>query len=316
MSNLSESSPRHPIGVVTRRTGLKADLIRAWERRYGVVAPGRSETRRRLYSDADVERLKLLAELVDHGRRIGGLVELDTDGLAALLQEDLAASIASPAPVYRRAEDFLEPCLAAVRELDGEALEALLIRASLELSRVHLLEDLSVSLLRRIGEEWHGGRLRPSHEHLASAALRSFLGGLQGAATAAGAPTLVVTTPAGQLHEFGALLAAATARSEGWQVLYLGPNLPAEEIAMVAHRRQARALALSITYPPDDSDLSRELLRLRRLVAPELAILVGGQARHGYRAVLDELGADDLADLRALRKSLAALRRQLVTKPG
>lgn len=301
---------------MTRRTGLKPDLIRAWERRYGVVVPGRSKTLRRLYSDADVERLKLLADLVDQGRRIGGLVELDTDGLAALLREEQAAAVASPAPVFRRAEDFLEPCLAAVRELDGRTLEALLTRASLELSRVHLLEELLVPLLRRIGEEWHSGTLRPSHEHLASAAVRSFLGNLQGVAPTAAAPTLVVTTPAGQRHEFGALLAAATARSEGWQVLYLGPDLPAEEIAMVAHSRQARALALSITYPPDDPDLAKELLRLGRLVSPELTLLVGGQARHGYRVVLDELGAVDLPDLRALRKSLSELRRKPVTKPA
>ncbi|MDX2000042.1 MAG: MerR family transcriptional regulator [Thermoanaerobaculia bacterium] len=315
MSNFSASLPRHPIGVVTRRTGLKPDLIRAWERRYGVVAPGRSETRRRLYSDADVERLKLLAALVDQGRRIGGLVDLDSDSLAALLREEQAATVAAPAPIFRRAEDFLEPCLAAVRELDGGTLEALLTRASMELSRVHLLEELLVPLLRRIGEEWHGGTLRPSHEHLASAAVRSFLGSLQGATTTAAAPTLVVTTPVGQLHEFGALLAAATARSEGWQVLYLGPNLPAEEIAMAVHSRQARALALSITYPPDDPDLAAELHRLGRLVSPALAILVGGQGRHGYGAVLGEIGACDLPDLRTLRQSLGELRRLPASKP-
>lgn len=309
MSNSPELVPRHGIGVVTRRTGLKPDLLRMWERRYRVVTPGRTETQRRLYSDSDVERLKRLAALVQQGHRIGGLVDLDASELAALQGDDRAAEIVSPRAPARRAEEFLAPCLTAVRTFDGPALEALLLRAAVELSRVHLLEELLAPLLRRIGELWHEGTLRPSHEHLATAVVRSFLGGLRDSVAPPGAPTLVVTTPAGQLHELGALLAAATARSEGWQVLYLGPNLPAEEIAAAVEQRQARALALSITYPPDDPDLTAELTRLGRLTPPDLTILVGGRSRDGYREVLTGLGALEVADLATLRHRLGDLRR-------
>lgn len=298
-----ETLQRHPIGVVMRRTGLKPDLIRVWQRRYGAVAPARTGTRRRLYSDADIERLQLLAALVGAGRRIGGLAELTTGELVALLRADRGAERPPDA------DDLLGACLTAVLEFDGPGLEGRLLQAARDLSRVHLIEGLVVPLLRRIGELWHEGALRPSHEHLASAVVRSFLGNLRETPAPPDAPVLIVTTPAGQLHELGALVAAATARAEGWAVLYLGPNLPAEEIATAAERRRAAAVALSITFPPDDPALASELELLGRLLAPGVALLVGGQARQGYRAVLGALRALDLPDLAALRRTLGPLRR-------
>src|SRR6478672_11751863 len=89
----SSSTPRHPIGVVSRRTGLKQDLIRAWERRYCAVEPGRSETRRRFYSDDDIERLLLLRRVVSAGRAISQVAGLANEELQALIESE-------PAPPY------------------------------------------------------------------------------------------------------------------------------------------------------------------------------------------------------------------------
>src|SRR5918993_3366876 len=85
MSTSASSALRHPIGVVARRTGLKPDLIRAWERRYGAVAPGRTDTRRRFYSDADISRLLLLKRVVDTGRSIGQVANLSNEELESLV---------------------------------------------------------------------------------------------------------------------------------------------------------------------------------------------------------------------------------------
>jgi DNA-binding transcriptional MerR regulator len=79
---------RHPIQVVVRRTGLTADVLRAWEKRYGVIEPGRSEGGRRLYSDRDIERLRLLRRATGAGRRISQIAGLATEELAALVKED------------------------------------------------------------------------------------------------------------------------------------------------------------------------------------------------------------------------------------
>jgi DNA-binding transcriptional MerR regulator/methylmalonyl-CoA mutase cobalamin-binding subunit len=312
-SDLS-SSLRHPIGVVARRTGLKPDLIRAWERRYGAVAPNRSETRRRFYSDADIARLQLLRRTVETGRSIGQIANLANEELEALIAAEPASpgpAPASPAPPFpgEAAEVFLEMCLAAARRLDVAELELHLERASVALSRNNLLEHLVVPLLHRLGELWQRGELRPTHEHLASAVVRSFLGGMYRAYDIpVTAPHLLATTPPRQRHELGALIVAAVAAGEGWRVTYLGPDLPPEEIAAAAREKGARVVALSLVYPPDDPLLGDDLRRLRRLLPAATALIAGGRASPAYGAVLDEIGMVRADDLPSLRRELERLR--------
>lgn len=310
----SENQRRHPIGVVARRTGLKPDLIRAWERRYGAVDPGRTETRRRYYSDADIERLLLLRRVVSTGRGIGQVAGLSEPELKSLIADEPlgrgAAFPSGPSPAAgETAEPFLGLCLAAARRLDVHDLELQLERASVALSRMNLLEKLLVPLMHGIGDLWQKGELRPIHEHMASAVVRSFLGSMRGAYhLSAGAPQLIVTTPARQLHELGALIVSATAASEGWQVTYLGPDLPPEEIAAAAVQKAARAVAVSIVYPPDDALLVEDLKRLRRLLPPTVEMIVGGRASSAYTSVLQEIGALHVNSLAALRHELEQLR--------
>jgi DNA-binding transcriptional MerR regulator/methylmalonyl-CoA mutase cobalamin-binding subunit len=312
----SSSLPRHPIGVVARRTGLKPDLIRAWERRYGAVAPGRSETRRRFYTDEDIERLLLLRRVVHTGRGISQVANLSNAELEALIEAEPAPAAYAPAGpppagdnLDEVAEAFLGRCLAAAQRLDVHEMEMELDRASVLFSRTHLIERVLVPLMRRIGDLWHQGMLRPIHEHMASAVVRSFLGGMSGAChPEASAPRLVVTTPARQRHELGALLVAATAGGEGWQVTYLGPDLPPEEIAAAALQKGARAVALSITYPPDDPLLVDDLRRLSRLLGSHTTLIVGGRACCAYSAVLQEIGAIRIEDLAGLRREFDGMR--------
>jgi DNA-binding transcriptional MerR regulator/methylmalonyl-CoA mutase cobalamin-binding subunit len=289
----SENHHRHPIGVVARRTGLTPELIRAWERRYGAVEPGRTETRRRFYSDADIERLLLLRRAVSTGRGIGQVAGLSNDELHSLIAD----------------EPFLSLCLSAAQRLDVHDLEMQLERASVALSRLNLLEKLLVPLMHRIGDLWQKGDIRPIHEHMASAVVRSFLGSMRGAYhLSATAPHLVVTTPVRQLHELGALIVAATAASEGWQSTYLGPDLPPEEIAAAAVQKGARAVAISIVYPPDDPLLLDDLKKLRRLLPSTTELIVGGRASNAYAPVLKDIGALHADSLSALRHELDQLR--------
>jgi DNA-binding transcriptional MerR regulator len=303
----SASTPRHPIGVVARRTGLKPDLIRAWERRYGAVEPGRTETRRRFYSDEDVERLLLLRRVVNTGRGISQVANLSSAELEALIATEPAPAAYAPYgpppagdELDEVAETFLARCIASAQLLDVRELELELDRASVLFSRTHLIERLLVPLMQRIGDLWHQGALRPIHEHMASSVVRSFLGGMHGAYhPEVSAPHLVVTTPARQRHELGALLAAATAAGEGWQVTYLGPDLPPEEIAAAALQK--------------DPMLVEDLRRLRRLLGIRTPMIVGGRACPAYGAILAEIGALQVEDLAGLRRELHALRSPVPT---
>jgi DNA-binding transcriptional MerR regulator/methylmalonyl-CoA mutase cobalamin-binding subunit len=300
----SVATEGHAIGVVARRTGLKPDLIRAWERRYGAVEPTRSEGRHRLYSDADVERLTLLKRAVEGGRSIGSVADRPNEELHELIAGDRPPAAA---PTSQGADEIVSACLEAVRDLDGQALQLHLERGAVALSRSELLLGVVVPLMRRIGELWRQGDLRPIHEHLASGVVRTFVGGLGSSRPGAeGAPALVVTTPTGQRHELGALIVAACAREEGWRVVYLGTDLPAEEIAAAAARTGARAVALSLTFPVDDPLLRVELERLGRLLPRGTRLLVGGHAASGYRAALEAAGARILEDVPAFRRELTS----------
>jgi methylmalonyl-CoA mutase cobalamin-binding subunit len=147
------------------------------------------------------------------------------------------------------------------------------------------------------------------HEHLTSAVVRTLLGSLHLAPGLADtAPHFIATTPAGQLHEIGALCVASIASVDGWRVTYLGPNLPAEDIAAAAQQDHARAIGLSIIYPPDDLHLPQELARLRRYLAADVTIFVGGLGSAGYQKILDSLGVVRQRDLQEFRRHLEALR--------
>lgn len=307
------TNPRHPIQVVAKRTGLSADVIRVWERRYQAVTPARSDTRRRLYTDEDVSRLTLLRRATEGGRRIGDVAGLSTEDLAELVDSDVAARVpvarSEPAGVAPSAVDHLEACLAAIEALDARALDTALSRARLDLSTPHLMEQVVLPMLHEVGERWHRGELRPYHEHLATSMTRSVLEGIRALGTQPDdAPDLLVTTLSGQFHELGALMAAVVAATEGWRVTYLGPNLPAEDIAAAARQRSSSAVALSVVYPPDDPAVVDQLRTLRSMLPDDVPILVGGRASEGYAAVMAEVGAIVLHDYAGLRNALGGYR--------
>ncbi|MBE0565175.1 MAG: MerR family transcriptional regulator [Krumholzibacteria bacterium] len=301
---------RHTIAVVSRRTGISQLLLRAWERRYGAVAPGRTGTGRRLYSDADIQRLQLLSRLTDHGHRIGDIATLPVAELETLAGEIVELSPRPlPLPAVTQLDELLGAALQAVADLDPTRLEGLLARASVVLSRPILRRELLQPLLVEIGERWHDGTLRIAHEHMATAVVKAFLANLtQGRAAATGAPGLVITTPAGQHHELGALMAASLALEAGWRVLYLGSDLPAEEIAMAVQKSEARAILLSLVYPGDDPAVMEQLRALRRFVGDGLPILVGGQAAQSYLTTLVGINARLLDNLDDLDRELSLLR--------
>ncbi|MDH3600576.1 MAG: cobalamin-dependent protein [Candidatus Tectomicrobia bacterium] len=311
-----EPDQGHPIKVVVLRTGLSPHVIRVWEKRYGAVEPMRTPTNRRRYTDADIERLLLLQRATRIGRSIGQIAHLPTETLRNLVREDEEASLPSaPQPVSRSeplpTQSYLDGCLDAVQQLDSFALEVVLMRARVALSQPAFIEQLIVPLMESIGDLFHDGSLRIMHEHMASAVVRSFLWSLKSSAEQSTyAPILIVATPVGQWHEIGALMVASTASAEGWDITYLGANLPAQEIAAAVQQQSAKVVALSLVYPADDPRIRQELVALRRYVGPEVKLLIGGSGSAGYQDVLEDIDAVCLDDIAQLRPHLSTLRQQ------
>lgn len=307
--------PQHPIQVVARRTGLSADVIRAWERRYRAVSPKRTQIGRRLYSDHDIDRLALLRRAIHAGRRIGDVAQLPHAELARLVAADTRAmaqpqSAPGEATASAATEKHVDTCIRAVIDMRPDVLESALAGAALAFSQPIVLEEVVAPLLQYIGEQCRAGSLRSSQEHAASVVIRAFLSQLlAGMQAASNAPVILLGSPIGQNHELGALMAAVAAASEDWRVIYLGPNLPADEIAYAATQTGARVVALSIVYPADDIRLPDELRRLRAQVPQDTAIIIGGHGSEGYAQVLEELGALRPRNLDDFRVNLQKLRR-------
>jgi methylmalonyl-CoA mutase cobalamin-binding subunit len=295
------SESHYPIGAVAVLTGLTVDTLRAWERRHRVVTPGRDD-RGRVYGEADVRRLQLVAAAVSRGHAVGRLARLDDAALTALLQTPTpvpgAALPADPASAPRRARRGssvpdptpslsapLGRVLAALRRFDATEVEREIGRVAAALPPRDLVHAWVLPLMRHTGAEWHDGRLSPAQEHLLSAVLRSLLGGvIRAMPHAPRRPNLLMTTLPRDRHEFGILGAALLATLAGVRVTYLGVELPPDEIVDAARRSGASAVVLGLTYSETRARAAADVERIARRLPAGIELWLGG-------ALAGDLGA-------------------------
>lgn len=298
--------PRYPVRVVAARTGLSPHVLRAWERRYRVVVPTRSEGGQRLYSVLDIERLRKLRRLVEAGHAISRLAGLTREQL------DQVSGAESQAVEGRdqtdEVEARVEEALGAAMRFDAAQLEAVLERAAVSCGIPTFLDLIAVPSLERIGQGWADGSVSVAQEHMASAVFRRVLGWLLRVYEVHGAaPRIVLATPQGQAHELGALLAAVSAAAEGWRVTYLGPDLPVAELVRAAEQTRADAIALSIVYQGGIDGLFAALRRPGEGLPPDVPLILGGAAVQRHRQEAESAGALVVETLPEFRSLLARL---------
>ena len=266
---------KYRVGMVSKMTGLSTHTLRMWEKRYAAVLPKRTEAGGRLYTDADVERLRLLHTLVQSGHSIGGIANLpdgDLRGMAA------AAPRTSIQTASQHLPEFRDRVMAAIERLRIQEAEQMLTSAALSTEPSEFLKSVVAPILVEIGERWKRGELRIAHEHACSTLMRGLLFSLMRLYPANDAQRrVVVGTPAKEDHELGAMMVAMLAAMHGWSVLYLGPDLPAEEIAYAVNDINADLLMLSVTnLRPKESQ--REIAAIESEISERVRILVGGPA--------------------------------------
>jgi MerR family transcriptional regulator, light-induced transcriptional regulator len=302
----------YPVQVVARQTGLTPHLLRAWEKRYAAVHPTRSESGRRVYSDLDLRRLKLLSRITKQGHPIGSVATLPDEVLENLAKQSTISQAERPrgkGGSHRERSAIVRDCIAVIQRFDTDGLNKILKRTVLETGYTAVVRQVVAPLAQRLGELWSNGTIQTSHEHFASGAIRAFL--LDPARQYSGtAPdtALVASTLQGQLHELGVVMAATLAAERGWRVIYLGPSLPALEIASVAIKSEARVVALSMVYPEAEPKIENELRELRNNLPEKTPILIGGSGAESYRSVIDELQARLIEDFGAFQIALAKIR--------
>ena len=231
----------YPLGTATRLTGLSAEVLRAWERRYGAVQPPRTPGGTRRYRAQDLERLRLLKAAVDAGHRISEVAQLED------------AELVQRANLNRETSNqHLEQTLAALKQLNSTESQRLLASQLSALGPVRFATDFALPLVREIGERWAAGHMSIAAEHLASGLLRSMLGSaLQPNALSLMGPRIVFATPNGERHELGLQMAALTAMGAGANPVYLGAEVPVEDLLGAVESTGAAARSGETPgYPP------------------------------------------------------------------
>ncbi|MFN8581499.1 MAG: MerR family transcriptional regulator [Gemmatimonadaceae bacterium] len=296
-----------PVRLVLRRTGLSADVLRAWERRYKAVQPERSVGGQRLYREEDVARLEKLRRLTILGHSIGRIAALSTGELDALLVTEQSHVASRPARERGDVmpDDLRATCMRAIERMDALLLDATLRRAAISLGPLAFAERVVGPLVVQVGELWHRGALRVGQEHLATNSIRSVLSWLSRASSPLSDHGLILfATTTGMRHELGAMMAASVASADGWNAVYLGSDLPVEEIADAIRVMGGEAIALSFVPPASGDDVVQRIVQLRSLVGTRVRIFAGGSAVEPIAARVERVGAFPVASLTQFRQLL------------
>jgi len=235
---------QYPIRVAANLTGLSIDTLRAWERRYQAVTPHRGD-RGRAYGEEQIQRLILLRNVVARGHAIGQVASFSDAQLQQLLAGP-STPLALPESTGGLS-DGLQAVVASIESFDQAAANSQLSRMAALLPVREFVSEVVIPLMRLVGQRWHDGTLTIAQEHMTSSILRNLLGGMVRFGAAASQPTRILfATPAGELHEFGILVAAMLSVASGCEAVYLGPNLPAREIVTAVEQISPRAVVLGI----------------------------------------------------------------------
>jgi len=293
--------PALRIGAVSRRTGVAVTTLRAWESRYGLLRPSRTEGGHRLYSEADVDRVLAVLRLTAQGWSVSAAAASITGERAPSrlgLVTDPGTASAARAAADPSSESARAELARAVRAYDGPAAESTLDESIARLGVAHALEEIVMPVLRDLGEGWQEDPSLIAAEHFATCNLRPRLMRIVTVARGAAAPRCVAAAPEGEDHELGVLAAAAVAADIGFLVTYLGARTPSTAIERsVATLRPDVVLVGAVT-----ARAGREFVA----APPEIGdarLVVGGP---GFAGLEDELpsGTGHAMALSELRRIL------------
>jgi DNA-binding transcriptional MerR regulator len=267
----------YPIRAVSRLTGLPADTLRAWERRYGVVTPQRT-AKRRVYTAQDVKRLVLLREVTARGHSIGRVAKLADARLRDLLQVGAGRFAPFPLPSDReRPELSLEALIHSIDRFDYLGADRELSRlAAIAGSPRRIVHDVALPLMRMTGLRWHEGRFGIAQEHMVTALLSNLLAAMIRLYSPdnPAARVLFATLP-GEQHGFGILAAAMLASASGLGIIYLGTDVPPGEVALAARKGEAHAVLVGSGKEASEN-WSKDLLSVSAKVPHSVQLWFGG----------------------------------------
>jgi methanogenic corrinoid protein MtbC1 len=300
MNNITMNA--HRIHRVAKLTGLSKDVIRVWERRYGLVKPSRSSNRYREYSDEEVALLRFVKAQMEQGATIGGLAAEGHDALVARMRLATPVSEAEQKPHDR----LLDELIGSLDPMDKAGFERRLNGAVAVIPFEEAVQRILLPLQRRIGELWHEGHLNIAVEHYVTKIIQQKLFSVMNQLPVNEfGPRILIACPEGETHEIGAQAVAYIAATKGCHVYYLGPNLPYTDLVSFCEKISPDLVLLSLTELKQEAATLHHVKQLEQL-ATRWSVAVGGQ---GARAIEDRLRDTKVE----LLEDLAALHSRLMT---
>ncbi|MES9987872.1 MAG: MerR family transcriptional regulator [Candidatus Thiodiazotropha endolucinida] len=287
----------HTISDVSRISGIPKDLLRMWERRYNYPRPARDDNGDRIYSDDDLNKLTLIRQLVDQGRRPGKLMALDLAELTVLLKQS------SVEFDFDRLIDLLKADQAVdLRNWLYQQLQHLGLRA--------FIHRVMVPANQKVGEAWRVGDLAIYQEHLYTELIKNLVRqSLVDYRRTAGRPRVMLTTLPGEMHSLGLLMVEGLLRLAGAEVISFGIEMPFRDIREAAQRHRVDVIGLSFSGHFKLDDAIVMLSGLRNMIDAKTEIWVGGAAFDGAAELPG--GIDLLDGLHGVEQALAHWNRRL-----
>jgi DNA-binding transcriptional MerR regulator len=275
------------IGEFARRVGVSPELLRAWERRYGLFEPIRTEGGFRLYTHDDAERVERMKRALDNGFSAA---------------EAARRALVRDRPPERALDDARARLVAATRAYDEGGVHALLDEALAAFALETVLQELILPALREIGSEWEQGTLDVGQEHFASNLVRERLLALARLWGRGGGPLAILACAPGERHDIGLISFGLALRSQGWRILFLGADTP---VATLRHAVEKADPRLVVVASMDDALLEAAAADLRRLARATPLVLSGTGASEELcaRLRLDRLDGDLVAAAAAVAQA-------------
>ncbi|MCO5102022.1 MAG: MerR family transcriptional regulator [Burkholderiaceae bacterium] len=294
----------HSIADVERDTGLGKDTLRMWERRYGFPEPQRDAHGERLYTPAQIEKLRAIKRLMDAGHRPGRLVPRSLRELQRL-SDTVSGSVATEGA----RSDEIDALLDLVRKHDVDALLHALAVAESRCGLRDFAVQVVAPLAERVGEAWMHGDLRVFEEHTFTECVKTTLyAALRSLPDARGRPRTLLATLPGEPHGLGLLMARTLLELDDCACLSLGVQVPIADIASAVSAWRADIVGLSVTGCMKTNLVRSSLVQLRAALPAHVMVWVGGAAPALHRRPID--GIVRVPRLESIAQSLQAWREE------
>lgn len=258
---------------VSKLTGLSRDVIRVWERRYGLLRPMRGPNRYRLYTDEDVALLRYLRRELEKGESIGALAVLGRDELLARMHASPPALPVQGEPYERVIGELVH----ALDPFDRVGFERRLNGAVAVIPFEEALHGILLPLQKKVGELWHDGRVGVAIEHYVTKQVQQKIFSVMNQLPVADhGPKIVVACPPGETHEVGAQAVAYRCRLRGCRVYYLGANVPFEALTRFCAQVQPALTLISFPVILTEQDASDHAQVIAKHVKTQCDVAVGG----------------------------------------